>query len=537
MWKILFLFLTILPAWATITSTMVWELRQTATAGNLNGGGFKPGASGTDYSLQDAAQYNLTSVTTAGADGTLLSASAATDMVGNVAHVVSGANFTAGWYEIISVVAGVSITLDRNAATAAGASGVVNIGGAMSMGSTLDSDLFSAVVAGNKIWMKNSQSYTGGENITGTAATTTLNITWDGYNSTRGDAPTGSNRPKISLGTTTATMGTAWNVEHIWIAGAGVASQVLALGADCRMYNCKVTCSSTAANKDAILLGSGNSILDCEVVSQNGRCIDGGGGSNDHIYGCYLHDSDLGVNCSAGSGIVVNFCVFENMKTAGYTSSATAARNWIKRCTFYGANTTAVGIGCRTTGATAGTTQFLNNIYYGLITGIEIATVQQDAVYENFNDFNNNTTARTLCAVGPNSITTAPAFAGATQITGSTATTSGSTLTQSGGDFSAVTDNIDYVRVVSGTGVTVSTYLITGHAATTLTTNNALGTSSGGDVVYVVYTGHNFYPTANLVGFPSVLNSSASETTGFPIMGAIQKGSASAVGSSSVFLK
>jgi len=141
-----------------ISANTVWEIRTTGTANNVNGGGFVTGASGTDFSQQDAAQYNLTSVTTAAADAILLHASAAADMVGNIAHIISGTNFTAGWYEIISVVAGVSITLDRTCTSAAGALGVVNIGGAMSLASTLDDDLFESVVAGNVVHVKNGKS-------------------------------------------------------------------------------------------------------------------------------------------------------------------------------------------------------------------------------------------------------------------------------------------------------------------------------------------------------------------------------------------
>lgn len=114
-------------AWAVISAAAIWRVRPSGTA---TGGGFYV-SGGTDYSQQDAPQYALTGVTTAGADAILLSASAAADMVGNGVYIASGTNFTVGWYEVASVSVGVSITLDRTCTTGAGAAGVVNIGGAL----------------------------------------------------------------------------------------------------------------------------------------------------------------------------------------------------------------------------------------------------------------------------------------------------------------------------------------------------------------------------------------------------------------------
>jgi hypothetical protein len=69
---------------------------------------------------------------------------------------------------------------------------------------------------------------------------------------------------------------------------------------------------------------------------------------------------------------------------------------------------------------------------------------------------------------------------------GLTATTSGSVLTLSGADFSDVTNNSDYLYVKSGTGVNVGKYQITAHTTTTLTVDGTLGTSTAGDVAFIV---------------------------------------------------
>jgi len=46
-----------------LSAAQILEVRSTGS--DANGGGFKAGASGTDYSQQDAAQYALTGLTTA----------------------------------------------------------------------------------------------------------------------------------------------------------------------------------------------------------------------------------------------------------------------------------------------------------------------------------------------------------------------------------------------------------------------------------------------------------------------------------------
>ena len=51
-------------------------------------------------------------------------------MKDNIINITGGTNFTTGHYQIISVVVGVSVTVDRNCTTAAGAAGTANIGGA-----------------------------------------------------------------------------------------------------------------------------------------------------------------------------------------------------------------------------------------------------------------------------------------------------------------------------------------------------------------------------------------------------------------------
>lgn len=508
-----------------IDATVIWEARATATASMVNGGGFKPGASGTDYSKQDAAQYALTGVTSGGAGNTVLTASAAADMVGNVIHTVSGTNFTNNsWFEITSVSVGASITCSTNSAgasisTGVGVSGVMNVGGALSFNSTLDDDFFEQMIGGQTLYMKNG-SFSLGENISvaSTSSSLTNPCVIIGYNSTRGDNPTGSSRPTWNFGVNAVVWGPVFILKYLSITGTGTTVTSIASGSG-QYHYCKITNTSTTAARLAISCGSTivGLMNNIEAVSQNGTAIANGTGGGVRHVACYAHDSDTGFSV-ATQGYCED-CIAEGNLTAGFATTSSSGQI-IRNCTAYGREGK-VGIGISINAGTA--SLFIqNSIIYGCTTGVSQATAQLFSVGGEFNCFNNNTTNATNYTLAATDVTSNPTFSGASQITGTTATTSGSVLTQSGGDFSTVTDNVDYLRVTSGTGVTTGGYLITSHTGTTLTVNNALGTSSGGDVVYYVTTGHNFAIGTNLkaAGIPGAIGT---ETTAYTDMGAVQR--------------
>lgn len=170
----------------------VWEVRPTNGA-DTNGGGFVPGLAspGTDYSQQNAAQYALTGVTSAGAGAVMLTASAAADMKDNIVNVISGTNFTAGSYQILSVVVGVSITVDRNCTTGAGSIGVVNIGGAKQTIGAMHTiqTATNQNAAGQTVWVKAEATITVGAGITyaPSGGISTYISQLNGYTTTRGD--------------------------------------------------------------------------------------------------------------------------------------------------------------------------------------------------------------------------------------------------------------------------------------------------------------------------------------------------------------
>ena len=171
------------PGFAALPSTTVWEVRPTVGS-NTNGGGFVTGSAGTDWSQQNAAQYSLVNGV---ANGTTLVAtiSAAADMVGNIAYIAGGTgSITAGWYQVVSEVLGVSITVDRATGLTTGTGVTINIGGALSTIAQANSN----ASANNVVWIKATGTYT----VT-TAMSVTNNsgaglpLSFIGYTSTRGD--------------------------------------------------------------------------------------------------------------------------------------------------------------------------------------------------------------------------------------------------------------------------------------------------------------------------------------------------------------
>jgi hypothetical protein len=116
----------------TLSALITWEVRNGGS--DNNGGGFKAGASGTDRSLQDAAQATLSAASVIHSTTTQINVAvgdftvSAAD-VGNVLQVTGG-TATAGFYEITAVdVPNNRWTVDRSVGTA-GQTVVGRMGGA-----------------------------------------------------------------------------------------------------------------------------------------------------------------------------------------------------------------------------------------------------------------------------------------------------------------------------------------------------------------------------------------------------------------------
>lgn len=508
-----------------IAATTVWELRATATAANANGGGFNPNNAtpGTDYSQQAAAQYSFSDLATSNgtaASPVVSSAShsfVATDC-GNLIHIVSGGTFLPAWYEIVSVSGG-NATLDRACASGASTSaGVYSVGGALSLNSSTanqtDGDFFTtALQAGNKIWMKNG-SFTLGITFTSRAGTLTAPIQWAGYNSTRGDNPTGANRPTLDVNTLAPIINNWTQMSNIIF--TGTAATVLNCGSNTSLINAKVSNSSVTAARTGVLCGSNTVLVNSEFISYRGKALDVATATV-YITGCYIHDSDIGMTTTTGLIAITDSIISDNV-TSAIQSTSTGQIFTGNGNTFYGAENK-LGKALLNF-STTNNFIAINNIIYGFVTGISLTGVYPN-VYENYNDFFNNTTDVTNVTKGGNDQAINPAFVNVAQVTGTAGVVSGSTLTDGAANFANVTDNVDFCYIKSGTGATAGKYLITSHTATSLTLYTAPG-GSGSNIAYQVTTGHNFAvgPALRGLGFPGAIPGAS--TTGYLTPGAIQ---------------
>ena len=116
-----------------LAAATVWEVRPT-NGNDTNGGGFVTGATGTDYSQQNAKNTGSADKSTTDAVGigttTLTSATAnfGTTIVGNIIFL-SGSGATTGWYQVVSRTNSTTVVLDRSPGTGTG--WTMNIGGAL----------------------------------------------------------------------------------------------------------------------------------------------------------------------------------------------------------------------------------------------------------------------------------------------------------------------------------------------------------------------------------------------------------------------
>lgn len=230
-----------------ISADSVFEVR---TAGaDTNGGGFVTGATGTDFSQQDAKNTVGSNISTVDvvAVGTavLTSATAAftAAIVGNIIYLQGGTGaLAAGWYQVTVFTNATTITVDR--VVAAGTGITMNIGGALaSLGQAGGANL----VSGNVIYVK-AGTYTissASTNISGGCFASSLAILIiHGYQTVREDYGTEPLLQAAGIATFIIISNTGSNasVANISADGAGLASSrgfvIRGFAFKCNALNC-----------------------------------------------------------------------------------------------------------------------------------------------------------------------------------------------------------------------------------------------------------------------------------------------------------
>lgn len=536
--KLLWLLFVAAPAFAARPSGFNAELRSQATAGNLNGCLYVSGyGDGTDYSQQNTFQSSGTILSTNDGMGTSSCTVTAVGYdfssaawPGNSLHVTAGVNWLStssdSWHIILATATGADLVISGpcSMTTNVLTNGTFYIGGACSLGSTLDDDLFETNSGSNTYWMKNDGTYGLGEVVSignTSCATFTGPCYIRGYNTTRGDDPTGSSRPVWAFGANTYTNS---STAHLWFRNlsiTGTAVTMLSPDSSTRFLNSKIMNMSATAGRQGFGGSTNGIIINSEFVTPNGIGFSGGTGGR--YVGNYIHDCSTGSTPTTATNSVYIDNLFEANSVA-FVASATGSPDFtFVNNTFYGRDAKqyyAIGY----TGAAPDHNLAINNLFYGWTAGITYSAVPDRAT--SYNDSNNfyNVTISTNKDSGIylNTYFLDPQFFSVQNITGTTATTSGSVLTDASADFSTVVDSATILHVTGGTGVTTGGYLVTGHSATTLTVTNALGSSVAGDVTYWFINTHNHRVGTNLKdkGYPTVYP--ATTTNNYLDIGAAQ---------------
>lgn len=318
-----------------LSLTLVWEVRTTGS--DANGGAFRAGAPGTDYSQQNAPQIAYTDLLIGGTNTQLTSVANpfTSAHVGNVINITGGTGFTAGRYEISSVASNVA-TMDRSVGTASSTGGTGNLGGCLATLGVLG----TSMVAQNKAFVKS-----GTYNITATAIFSAAFVnpshgvpttTIEGYFTTRGDIypkVNEANRPQVVvnavLGASAINFSSGTGAILNIVVAAGTGSFTNGIQNASRTQNCKASGFSTRG----IFLTAPAEALFCEVTGGLTGSAMGIGHANSNtvvVMECNIHDN-------ACPGVIVN--TFSSVLNCLITNNTGAASDGIlatNQCVVYG---------------------------------------------------------------------------------------------------------------------------------------------------------------------------------------------------------
>lgn len=409
-------------AGAALSPLTQWEIR---TAGSTtSGGGFKAGATGTDLSQYDnknaagcsscqSATENISTTDAVTAGTTTVTSATANfqaSIVGNIIYLQGGTgSVAADWYEVTARGSATSITVDRSTGLTAGTGVTLNIGGAISTLSVVETE----AVAGNTIHVKQG---TYGETLTLTVSGGNGTPRhWIGYASTRGDDPLGSTRPFIDAASTRASCLVIGNIVGNTFTsfrmGGGTSHNITVTNGTLAFRNV----SSTLSAADGLNIAGGppGYVINSEFASNTGDGIDS---SNQNpvfdLIGSSLHDNTGSGWTGTGTPTsTIKHSVVESNAATGVTLNLKSITN----STFWG-NTGASSDGYSPRNAVdTGITIVLGNIFEANGRyGINRAATTNRSVVSDYNSFSTNGTDATQnVTLGDNDTAIAASFTNA----------------------------------------------------------------------------------------------------------------------------
>lgn len=362
-----------------IATNTDWEIRTTGVS--TNGGGFKdlnPGTS-VDYSQQDAAQLALSDISITTKDLTSVTGGFTAAMVGNVIFL-DGGGATTGWYQIMGYTDTNNVDVDRNPGNGTGTTG--NVGGAWKFDNTYFNLFFSST---NKSLYNVTHIKSGTYTNFGTSGANSMASStnrWSGYNASRGDQPTGLDRPYLETGNNvsyiywTGHYGIMENMRIDSTYAASTTNTISNTGLFFIMRNCHITRTGPAGAMAYRMQGEYSKAFQCEFESASGKAVQITK-KGCCIEWCYVHDSDYGIEYSTSSAtdITVENCIVDTCATMGILLYSGGR---VMNTTIYNCGT---GVYCNLYAA------IVNSIIHTCTTGIQGA----ESTYINFNCMFNNT--------------------------------------------------------------------------------------------------------------------------------------------------
>jgi hypothetical protein len=385
-----------------IHSTTLWEFRASNGAAD-NGGGFAnldPGTS-VDYGNQISPELVITDGATSGIGVTTLTSvngGFTAAMAGNVIYLQTGTNLIDDWYQITVFTDTNTVTLDRapddGVGGVSGADG--NVGGALDILTDAFLDNTTLVVPGQTIYVKNDGTMT----LTGAISLAndgngTNPITLEGYNSSRGDNPVGTDRPLIACAANAFSLGDYWIIKNI--SGTATSNEGFRADAGSLFINCKMINSSGTANRQGFTLGNAAAIIKCEVQTTNGYGI-WRAGNNGAAIACYIHDCSVAGFVGLSALYDVANCIIDTCGIGIWFPTADdGAVSFINNNTIYNCTT---GLLC----IDGDRMQVINNIFDNCTTGASWTTEQSSNFFDN-NQWSNNGTDVSNVTKGDNALT------------------------------------------------------------------------------------------------------------------------------------
>jgi hypothetical protein len=360
----------------SIAKEAQWNFRSAGS--NTNGGFFVPGGTGTNYSLQDAAQSTRTDIV---ANGTTTLTSATGNWTAAMVDNGIYLDNISDWRQIVTYVSAGEITVDATVTTGSGITG--NVGGALAV--PTDNLYENVLINGNYVYYKGGDTFTFTESVSLSRSAHHQNhIISAGYDAVPGDVCNGTDRPIWAQGASyLVDVPNYFEFHNLDITSTSTSSCIQA-DVQSVYLNVKATNTNTTCPLGVLRFGGNNAkAIGCEVsaptsVGSGGIGISGGGECD--IVGNYVHDIG-GTNKGIVSPISTT-TIFNTVDTIGGIGiDSTLWGGYIAHNTLYNCGT---GLNITSGGDTV-----VNNDFNSCTLGIDGDT---NTDYGNYNNFYNNTT-------------------------------------------------------------------------------------------------------------------------------------------------